>query len=298
MDLTAARTLTHQKMTEHNLIEAGWRFQWDNAERRMGCCHFASKRITISRKYAAVATEAEVLNTILHEIAHALVGVTYERSYYGSRGKSVHHGAEWKRKAREIGCTGERCGSNPYYTAKQKAINAAKIDNAGAEVGEPAYREVFQGRFTPLARRGDKIITKTGEVGIIVQPRQTKYEFAKMDGTRWTIHFQNVNFVVGGRGANHPVPGKSAAEVRAALHALQPAATKAAFTADDARPVPTGYRIPNDSQVVIYAPRSPKYHGLVGKIVKVNGVTYKVEIPGVGRINAPKDMVRLAPKAA
>lgn len=47
-------------------------------------------------------TEKEVTNTILHEIAHAIVGAKHG------------HDRVWRAKALEIGCDGQRCsdGSN------------------------------------------------------------------------------------------------------------------------------------------------------------------------------------------
>ena len=47
--------------------------------------------------FAATADEAEIEDTLLHEIAHALVG------------RRHHHDAVWQAKAREIGCSARRC---------------------------------------------------------------------------------------------------------------------------------------------------------------------------------------------
>lgn len=53
--------------------------------------------------------EARVKNTILHEIAHALVG--------GGHG----HDWAWRSKALEIGCDGNRC-----YTTKNTVVPESK----------------------------------------------------------------------------------------------------------------------------------------------------------------------------
>ena len=50
--------------------------------------------------------EKEVTNTILHEIAHALT-------------PGHHHDRVWKAKAREIGCTGDRCYSGKTVTTPE-----------------------------------------------------------------------------------------------------------------------------------------------------------------------------------
>ena len=74
----------------------GWTFQFDNSTRRAGCCNYADRIISISFELARNASEEDIHDTVLHEIAHALVG------------KKHNHDAVWKQKAREIGCSGKR----------------------------------------------------------------------------------------------------------------------------------------------------------------------------------------------
>ena len=95
MNLNHARGLAVELIAKHGLTE--WRFRFDNALRRFGCCKHSSKTITLSAKLTELNSETRVTNTILHEIAHALVGVGHG------------HDLIWKRKAVEIGCNGERC---------------------------------------------------------------------------------------------------------------------------------------------------------------------------------------------
>lgn len=82
-------------MQEHGLKK--WRFAFDHSTRRAGCCDYRTKTISISFNLARNASDDDIRDTILHEIAHALVG------------KKHNHDAVWKAKAREIGCSGERC---------------------------------------------------------------------------------------------------------------------------------------------------------------------------------------------
>ena len=99
MDLFKAQTLAKELMAQHNLIASGWWFSFDNAKRRFGVCNFALKKIGLSSHLVKLNDEARVRNTILHEIAHALVG------------RKHGHNAIWRAKAIEIGCDGERCYS-------------------------------------------------------------------------------------------------------------------------------------------------------------------------------------------
>ena len=82
-------------MHEHGLDK--WNFEFDHSTRRAGCCNCQDQRISISFDLARNAADEDIRDTLLHEIAHALVGSKH------------NHDAVWKAKAREIGCTGERC---------------------------------------------------------------------------------------------------------------------------------------------------------------------------------------------
>ena len=96
MELSAVERLATELLSRHGLVAKGWSFGWDRAVRRAGACHYTRKRITISRKFAEQFPEPEVRETILHEIAHALVG------------RRHGHDAVWRQKAREIRSLGER----------------------------------------------------------------------------------------------------------------------------------------------------------------------------------------------
>lgn len=97
MEILQAINIANELMQHHGLIDKGWRFEMDRAKRRFGVCKYRSKQITLSTDLTALNEEKEVRNTILHEIAHALVGPRHG------------HDAVWKAKAIEIGCTGDRC---------------------------------------------------------------------------------------------------------------------------------------------------------------------------------------------
>jgi predicted SprT family Zn-dependent metalloprotease len=109
MELNRAQELATLLLSKHDLTSKGWRFEFDTAKRRFGCCNYRYKRITLSKALVLVNDEARVKNTILHEIAHALVG--------GGHG----HDGVWRRKAIEIGCDGNRC-----YTTKNTVVPESK----------------------------------------------------------------------------------------------------------------------------------------------------------------------------
>lgn len=87
-------------------LPGGWGFGFDLATSRAGVCRYDEKRIDLSVSYCLAATRAEIEDTVLHEIAHAIVGPRH------------NHDAVWKAKAREIGCVGERCHRVQHSTPK------------------------------------------------------------------------------------------------------------------------------------------------------------------------------------
>lgn len=82
-------------MNEHGLHH--WAFQFDHSVRRFGVCRFGTQTISLSKRLVELNDEARVRNTILHEIAHALVGPGHGHDYV------------WKIRARQIGCDGRTC---------------------------------------------------------------------------------------------------------------------------------------------------------------------------------------------
>jgi predicted SprT family Zn-dependent metalloprotease len=95
-----AQQLAHDLLTQHGLYARGWRFKYDNAVRRFGKCSFRTRTITISRKLTLLNDIDAVRDTLLHEIAHALVGHGHG------------HDAVWRAQALAIGCDGRRTYSN------------------------------------------------------------------------------------------------------------------------------------------------------------------------------------------
>lgn len=94
-------------LLHHHGLSA-WSFSWDHAKTRFGSCDHNRKVITLSRILSPKQELDEVRNTILHEIAHALVG------------HKNGHNKIWKSKALEIGCDGQRCSDNATVTASFK----------------------------------------------------------------------------------------------------------------------------------------------------------------------------------
>lgn len=104
MDLHEAEKLAHElintprvQLCGNSLKQLRWSFAFDNAKKRFGQCNYGKLRITLSKHLTQLNDVHRVKNTILHEIAHAIVG-----SQHG-------HDEYWRQTALEIGCDGKRC---------------------------------------------------------------------------------------------------------------------------------------------------------------------------------------------
>jgi predicted SprT family Zn-dependent metalloprotease len=95
LELTKARRLATDLIARHKLT--GWRLVFDNAKTRAGVCRFDRKEIGLSGPLISLYEVEQVTETVLHEIAHALVGPRHG------------HDRAWRATARRIGASGERC---------------------------------------------------------------------------------------------------------------------------------------------------------------------------------------------
>lgn len=129
--LSETRMLANSLLRKHGLADAGWSFNWDNAKSRGGQCDHTYRRITMSRHLVPMWSDQEVLDTLKHEVAHALVGA------------GQGHGPVWARKMRELGVKPERCHNNAVVEGRYLAI----CDHCGVE----AHRAH---RMSPAMRQG------------------------------------------------------------------------------------------------------------------------------------------------
>lgn len=96
--------LAKELFEKYELVD--WKLRFRKAKTYIGQCAYHNKTITISTIYAPAMTVPQITNTLLHEIAHALV--------------SPGHGHDrvWQEKAIEIGAVPKaktRLSTDPNY---------------------------------------------------------------------------------------------------------------------------------------------------------------------------------------
>jgi hypothetical protein len=121
MDLKILSDTAAALFAEYRL--AGWTFGLAASKRRLGVCKYRRKRIEIGEFYARHNPDAAVLDTLLHEIAHALAG------------PKAGHGPVWQAIAARIGATPRACDDSPdtvvepgdWQTTPARRANAPTI---------------------------------------------------------------------------------------------------------------------------------------------------------------------------
>lgn len=94
MDADKAKTMALAQMTRWGLTARGWKFAFNKRKAALGLCSPAQKTIFLSTYFLDKVSEIETMDTILHEIAHALEAVRF-----GTSG----HGPKWKAICLEVG---------------------------------------------------------------------------------------------------------------------------------------------------------------------------------------------------
>lgn len=110
MDLPSAALLAQRLIAHHGLDAAGWRFAWNHGRRTLGLCRYTEKTIELSTHFVLKNDEAQVRDTVLHEIAHAIAGYR------------AGHGMAWKMACVRVGARPERtCATADMPKGRWKA---------------------------------------------------------------------------------------------------------------------------------------------------------------------------------
>lgn len=130
-----------------------WLFDWDRAIRRLGCCHYSKRRITLSIHFFnhfRVSEPELVRRTLLHEMAHALAFSTH---------REHGHGRIWKKYCAMLGIPDEksRCKCDDF-SPSSTASRPFRYALCHTDTGEVFHRYKSRPRISP-ARLAQAYIT-------------------------------------------------------------------------------------------------------------------------------------------
>lgn len=127
---------------------AAWEFGWDRAVKRLGCCCVARRRITLSRYFVQAhlhGEQAQILDTILHEIAHALA---WEQARHAG------HGPLWKAWCVALGATPRATATHCRNFAPNPPGYCLRNRETGEILREYARRPRFRHDLAHMYMRG------------------------------------------------------------------------------------------------------------------------------------------------
>lgn len=132
-------------LAKHGLND--WSFVFNRRRRAMGYCYSCSKTVELSIHFVERNSDEIIIDTLLHEIAHALVGAEHG------------HDDVWKAKCREIGAKPERygeanmphgrwrarcgcCGKDFHRFRRPKRLQGWYCLSCGFELGALVWRQL------------------------------------------------------------------------------------------------------------------------------------------------------------
>lgn len=86
-------------LSNFGLSEQGWTFKFANTKKAIGRCYYRERTIEFSKHYIDSAPE-HITDTLLHEVAHALVGPGHG------------HDGTWRRQAMLLGASPKSCAES------------------------------------------------------------------------------------------------------------------------------------------------------------------------------------------
>ncbi len=124
MEIPSVLALARALMVEHGVDD--WGLELDRARRRAGLTDHARHRITLSRALMSLYDEAQVRETVLHEIAHARVGPSHG------------HDAVWRAEAHRLGATGQRLVGRDAPQVPSRWVGTCRVGHTVHRMRRPA----------------------------------------------------------------------------------------------------------------------------------------------------------------
>lgn len=137
MNLHEAEQLAKIEMSKH-LWGTSWSFSWNKRKRSFGLCNYRKQEIQLSSFLTPTQPDSDVLDTIRHEIAHALT-------------PGAGHGRKWKLVAMRLGATPLSTSSSDTMTTEERNPTWVMVAPGGKIVKE-YYRKPASKMFARVGR--------------------------------------------------------------------------------------------------------------------------------------------------
>lgn len=119
------QAIAEAELDKHGLLAKGWSHHLidEGPRNRMGYCSDSKRQIVSNAHYIRYGLNAEqIVDTIRHEIAHALDG----RTRYSRTGRRMVHDAHWRMLARHVGANPRATGNMSGYEAPNSVVKNHK----------------------------------------------------------------------------------------------------------------------------------------------------------------------------
>ncbi len=111
---------------EFDIDLCNWAFALNNRKRALGLCDYEIKTVFISSHFISTLSDEEVMDTIIHEIAHAAT-------------PGAGHGIKWKKMCKALGGRPERVSSVNVKTPEPKYVASIESKVVGTYHRRPKY---------------------------------------------------------------------------------------------------------------------------------------------------------------
>jgi hypothetical protein len=191
--------MLREKMNEHGLTDWSVRLNQNMDSRYLGLCSYKDKCIILSAHHIDIHPSPDVTNTILHEIAHALVGPGHA------------HNQVWQEKAKSIGCDNTlpcsnlslspdvidaiRSGADVEVTFDEHVVRTPKYKITRLQDKCEVCDKVAVTKSEKFIETGDKkkhnlklITLECGHVMMRKIPKGTPFHLFQMGGSEDCVH--------------------------------------------------------------------------------------------------------------
>mgnify|MGYP003643932769 CR=1 FL=1 len=167
MHIEEARKFAHEQLSKYNLT--GWKFSFNRSLTYAGICYGSpANEIRISKPICEVESAEFIKDTILHEIAHAIVGTHHM------------HDIVWQECAKRIGCSPDATYEESEAIIKAKLAKTKYVMCFGDKIVKLYLRKPNQKTFSTIKNywvKGDKEQSQ-GKLKLVAYNPSVHLEFA------------------------------------------------------------------------------------------------------------------------